>query len=1155
MSINKGLNNELAMKLSSQLRTPKEKKRLNLKNNHLKGRLSVDYKKVFENTQRKALIKKAINISDPLNAGNIVSPSNGKIKKINLEKLQFTHLIDDSDSNLGSTNNAVLYENFKNNSNRYSKINRFASTSRRNKLTTKDTERSKDLLVRNLSTGNGTSRYIISSQPKLREGSHNMISQRRFSERLNASESNRNCKIDSVEFDMKDSCKYSYGRDLNYTCIQGPGKRKFISEKHRQYLEKAKIDFSNEENLTKTIAKLKTIEERKKECEKILNLDQDQKNMEDFIKSIKAMQSLRLEVEITHNMLRNISMEGDETEQIKETISSPHTRDYSNSLLGSKLIMESRLGSREKFDSERLERDNKEYAKLARNLIRMICNPKLLYRNLDTFSPRGLGLPPFSDTPQINMGMTWKERILLSANIETLWKCMLLSQDKLLANQDIMIKKIVAEKEKEFQADKDIYLKLIHKMKNEISELGQKLDTVQNNFEEKSKLQAKELNRVTKISNDREFDLRAILENNKIFLLKREFEKMGENIDLVSSETNLQLKTVENLIKYMTDNIRIPDSKNSKVKLMLRKRRKRGFNSAMVSNETLQDEIIFSKTQSKMGFKKVPTFVTTDDAKFKIQVTNEDGMVKTQNAFSSQNTEETTSMEKLLIYIEEKINDLYRSSGKIVEKKEIDRSDLLEIIDSIPFSILNMITPIEKPKKEKEVQTDLGGSQELPIHKITEKHVRKRGKSIIMRPGNALARAINKALIQKKEKHSAMTESNAFKLIETLLDDKCQLDLDNIVTSKKIKPLANFVLDQMSMKFGLKTLAVKNLIAMKMGLDKKQKALREKRHNIEDVNISYAQFCLQIMGIDDKNFIEIPEDQIDCVVKARAIFQEATEAYKKAMDIKPKKIQETMKVGVDLNTGGECSIFEVIEITTICIGKDKELLNSFIPKIQPIMNEGENDPNQFLLNFSLLKICHRIAKMGKDIKYLYQALDKDGGGTLDLQEIFHGLNENFNICFSKEEAIEVTQYLDSDQSGDVDFEEFQLKINYNNYNKLYHQFVITKQRYLELAIEEWKLYKESTKRRLMKKFAEFDDNGDGVLTFDEFESLVNNLDPNLSRNEISELFNETLELVTDEEDPDKMTPESFCITALKYKLGGFGKDFFTDYLLSKKKGK
>lgn len=79
-----------------------------------------------------------------------------------------------------------------------------------------------------------------------------------------------------------------------------------------------------------------------------------------------------------------------------------------------------------------------------------------------------------------------------------------------------------------------------------------------------------------------------------------------------------------------------------------------------------------------------------------------------------------------------------------------------------------------------------------------------------------------------------------------------------------------------------------------------------------------------------------------------------------------------------------------------------------------------------------------IAKMGKDVKYLYQILDKDQGGTLDTEEILLGLKEKFNVYFSPEEATEVCNYLDQDGSGDVDFEEFQEKINYNNYTKYYH---------------------------------------------------------------------------------------------------------------------
>lgn len=44
------------------------------------------------------------------------------------------------------------------------------------------------------------------------------------------------------------------------------------------------------------------------------------------------------------------------------------------------------------------------------------------------------------------------------------------------------------------------------------------------------------------------------------------------------------------------------------------------------------------------------------------------------------------------------------------------------------------------------------------------------------------------------------------------------------------------------------------------------------------------------------------------------------------------------------------------------MNKDKELLESFIPKIQPIRNDTEIDEDKFLLNFSLMKICHKIGK-------------------------------------------------------------------------------------------------------------------------------------------------------------------------------------------------
>ena len=248
-----------------------------------------------------------------------------------------------------------------------------------------------------------------------------------------------------------------------------------------------------------------------------------------------------------------------------------------------------------------------------------------------------------------------------------------------------------------------------------------------------------------------------------------------------------------------------------------------------------------------------------------------------------------------------------------------------------------------------------------------------------------------------------MPETNAFKMIETLLDEKINADLENELAKKKVKPLPGFILDQLSMKFGLKTLAVKNIISMKMGFSKNLKSAKKSG----EITTPYTEFLMKMLGISDDGGKEIPPDEIDLVVKARAIFIEAIENYKRVMAIRPKAIQDKMKTNIDLLSGGEWSILEVIDLTTLWIQKDKELLESFIPKIQPIRSDNEIEEGRFLLMFSLMKIWNKIAKLGKDVKYLYQTLDKDGGGTLDPQEILDGLKSSFNIYFAPEEVIQV----------------------------------------------------------------------------------------------------------------------------------------------------
>jgi len=83
---------------------------------------------------------------------------------------------------------------------------------------------------------------------------------------------------------------------------------------------------------------------------------------------------------------------------------------------------------------------------------------------------------------------------------------------------------------------------------------------------------------------------------------------------------------------------------------------------------------------------------------------------------------------------------------------------------------------------------------------------------------------INRFMINKKktkvrtnDTYTVMSEGNAYKLVENLLHEKVFLDVENAKNNIYIN-IPDYVVDQLIMKFGLKTIAVKNLISLRLGL-------------------------------------------------------------------------------------------------------------------------------------------------------------------------------------------------------------------------------------------------------------------------------------------------------------------------------------------------
>lgn len=80
------------------------------------------------------------------------------------------------------------------------------------------------------------------------------------------------------------------------------------------------------------------------------------------------------------------------------------------------------------------------------------------------------------------------------------------------------------------------------------------------------------------------------------------------------------------------------------------------------------------------------------------------------------------------------------------------------------------------------------------------------------------------------------------------------------------------------------------------------------------------------------------------------------------------------------------------------------------------------------LEFSKLKIAWRIKKLGKDTKSVFDLLDEDKSNVLEPLEILNGLKNYLGVYLSREETNKLSAHLDVDNSGDVDFQEFNQKI-------------------------------------------------------------------------------------------------------------------------------
>lgn len=363
--------------------------------------------------------------------------------------------------------------------------------------------------------------------------------------------------------------------------------------------------------------------------------------------------------------------------------------------------------------------------------------------------------------------------------------------------------------------------------------------------------------------------------------------------------------------------------------------------------------------------------------------------------------------------------------------------------------------------------------------------------------------------VSRLKKEAPMTYSNVWKLFELLQAEKYKLDRLEMALGRQPRNMTEFMLDFVYMHYGLKSLALKQL-----------KALISSLEQLHKVGHTYGVLFGRFLGLFHPR--PLPHHVAIFLIIAQEQFNQIALKIKK----------ETFALNYEIQQyGGEAPLIDVMElIVRVCRG-NREAGERIIAHLLP---EAENR-----LDLILLKVCGTMARMGKNPRYIFDLLDLDKGGTIDYHEFVDGIRYSLNIWITQEEAEELCSYIDSSNSGEISYDEWVRKVNFNEYTEMSQsgEATVTKASFLAALVEEYE-FEVINDYYLLRKMIRLSTLNEAQMT-----NLLHQLDPTLEEQDIKFLYQEAL---NNEAHPKKgkITPESFSITVLKNRIGGYGVGMF-----------
>jgi len=116
---------------------------------------------------------------------------------------------------------------------------------------------------------------------------------------------------------------------------------------------------------------------------------------------------------------------------------------------------------------------------------------------------------------------------------------------------------------------------------------------------------------------------------------------------------------------------------------------------------------------------------------------------------------------------------------------------------------------------------------------------------------------------------------------------------------------------------------------------------------------------------------------------------------------------------------------------------------------------------------------------------------------VNIDEIIQGFQNTLRVVFTRDEVLMMTNFMDEDKSGDITLNEFQNKLSLNNLHENSHKYLLSETKFIESILVVWYEYRSAQIKEVIEKVKHFDKNGDGIIEFAEFETIVDSFEKNV----------------------------------------------------------